>query len=332
MMEACGTEPSQQLALIGKQIPSRQVPPIPAGEDAGEPRSRKLMSRAARLAVVATRQVLRDAGWDDQQEETGFFLGLGAANGPVPELRDILRASLTDGRFDVRRLAREGLAAANPLFAFHLLSNFNLCHAAIAAGIGGPNAAFFSRGAGTALALIEAAQALADGDCHRALAGGTDSALYPGTWLELERRGLADQGLVPGEGASLLALTRSAARPLARIEACGVRPGRRQAVRETAHELFGMLPAALVDTVVLAGWGPAAQDELRGTTCRYAPGARIVDVSSHLGDALAATPALAWSVALDLIARVETRRALVLSADVDGDVTGTLLAHPEAIG
>jgi hypothetical protein len=331
-LRACTAAPSQQLALIGKQIPSHEVPPIPRAEDAGEPRSRKLMSRAARLAAVAARKALLDAGWVGGREQIGFFLGLGESNGPLPELRDILCASMTDGRFDTRRLARDGLSAANPLFAFHLLNNFNLCHGAIAEGLGGPNGAFYSRGAGTALALIEAAQALADGDCDRVLAGGADSALYPGTWHELEREGFADRGLVPGEGATLLALARTADRPLAVIEGCAAKPGRGHSLHEAAGQLVAALPLSSVDAVVLAGWGPPARDELEDVARLRAPGARTIDVSAHLGDALAATPALGWAVALDLITCGEARRSLVLSAGVDGDVTGAILALPEAVG
>jgi hypothetical protein len=45
------------------------------------------------------------------------------------------------------------------------------------------------------------------------------------------------------------------------------------------------------------------------------------------GEALAATPALAWAAAIDRLASGDARRVLVVSAGVDGDVGVVTLAR-----
>jgi len=160
-----------------------EVPPISPADDAGDARARKAMSRPARLAAIALRRALADAAWSAaERESAGFFLGVGASGGPIGEMVAMLRASLDEhSRVSPARLGAEGLLASNPLFTFHVLNNFTLCHGAILEGVQGPNAALFSRGGGTVEALQEAVAALAGGDCDRALAGGADTALHPTT-------------------------------------------------------------------------------------------------------------------------------------------------------
>ncbi len=163
---------------------------VPAGGGTVDPKRRKLMSRAAELSTLALHRVLEDAGWRDAREEIGFWAGVGASGGELGELTALLT---------------EGLGACSPLLAFQLMNNFVLCHAAIGEGVGGPSGAFFSRGAGTTMALCEALAALEEGDCKRAIAGGADSALHAVTRAELRREGHAAP---PSEGAAYLALRR----------------------------------------------------------------------------------------------------------------------------
>ena len=142
-----------------------------------------MMSRAAYLAAAAVHAALRELrrrgpGWG-RRADTGLFLGVGASGGDIPELEAMLRESVAGDAFSLDRFGDAGLRAANPLFAFQLMNNFTLCHGAILAGLEGPNAAFFSRGAGTVRALREAAFAVAEGEAPVALAGGADSALIP---------------------------------------------------------------------------------------------------------------------------------------------------------
>jgi hypothetical protein len=318
--------------------PPRALPDAPAGllvseaatpppaEDPTDPKARKLMTRAGHLAVMAAHHAVAEAGWDAERAGTGNFLGIGASGGPLEELGAMVRASVEDCRISLGRFATSGLGATNPLFAFHLLNNFNLCHGAIGEGLRGPNAAFFSRGSGTALALVEAVHALRRGECERALAGGADSALHPGTLIELARDGLLDDGLVPGEGAALLALSVRAERPLGLIEGCAVRRARRAPIEEELAQLARELGAEPADAAVVAGWNPTVGATLT-EGARGLFGARVVvDLGAGLGESLAASPALAWVAALDLLASGAARVA-ALSAGPDGDLCGVVLTR-----
>ncbi|MGC4117230.1 MAG: beta-ketoacyl synthase N-terminal-like domain-containing protein [Myxococcales bacterium] len=247
----------------------------------------------------------------------GCFLGLGASGGPMEELLAILKASIVAGKVDTARFCREGLASAHPLLAFHLLSNYILCHGSIAAGLGGPNRAFYSRGTGTVTALAEACWALAEDDCTRALAGGADSALHLASFEELHLEGFTANGFVPGEGAALLALSTEAERPLAWIEAC--------AVDRDLAVVLDRLKGPAPDLIIQAPWGPSARDAI-ASAVHTVDSICFIDLFAALADPLAAGPALACAAAVDLLVSGKAHQALVLCAGVDGAFGGVRLS------
>ncbi|NHZ65527.1 beta-ketoacyl synthase N-terminal-like domain-containing protein [Massilia genomosp. 1] len=299
-----GFAPSGQLWATHGSIMAAEVPAIPAGIDV-DARARKLMAHPARLAAVALRLALADARWTARQrEQAALYLGVGASGCSMDELTRMLAASIVDHAFSLERFGGAGLAACNPLFAFQLMNNFTLCHGAIMNGTAGPNGAFYSRGTGTLAALGEAHWLVASGECDTALAGGADSALHPVTWTQLGAAGYPARGLVPAEGAGLLALSACAAGALATLDAVSFHSAR-------AWERNPGLTEACADAkVVIAPWGSEARKRLGHDNA--------LDVSLCLGDALAAAPALAWCVALDLIRQGRCRRAVVFSAGIDG--------------
>jgi 3-oxoacyl-(acyl-carrier-protein) synthase len=301
-----------------------------------------MMSRGAYLAARGLALLLREVGWSPAERgRAGYFLGVGASGGSLDDVIALLGESIADGAFSAARFGDRGLAACNPLLAFQLMNNFTLCHGAILEGIGGPNGALFSRGAGTTAALIEAVHAIGEGDCDHAVAGGADSATHPVTRAELGRDGFLARGLVPAEGSGLVALAAGAG-GLATIEGCAIASG--AGAGAAPGEAVPPPEAAAIDEavaaagagagrgeppelVVLAPWGPPAGEALRAWARAAAPGAIVVDASAGLGDALAAAPALAWIAALDLLAERRAGRALVLGAGTDGDVGAALLAR-----
>lgn len=311
-------------ALAGGSLPASGgelgLEPLEGREVA---RARKLMSRGARLAALAMRRALADAGWSQGREEIGAWLGVGASGGAMDELEAMLRASADGGHFSHARFGEAGLLACNPLLAFQLMNNFTLCHGAILEGVAGPNAAFFSRGSGTVLALMEALHALAEGDCARALAGGADTALHPVTRAELAREGRLELGLQPAEGAGVLALAAEAPAPLAWVTRAAFGPWREEAGPELDE---AGLRAVEPDLIVLAAWGDPARASLLRAVAELFPTVSVLD-ASRLGESLAATPALAWSAALDRVASGAAERALVVSAGVDGDLGAVALAQ-----
>jgi hypothetical protein len=320
---AAGDLQPRESALLRDSHPgtlASEVGEIPTALDAGNARARKLMSRAARLAAIAMREALVAAGFDERREEIGAWMGVGASGIAMEDVPAIVSASFVDGGLSLHRLGDQGLLACNPLFTFQTLNNFSLCHGAILEGLGGPNAAFFSRGSGTAVALAEAVHALRAGECDRAIAGGADTALHPVTWAELQRDGFSAQGLLPGEGAAVLALAREASPALGLLESCTAVAGAQEGAAAVFRELERLPPRA--DLVVIAPWGTPPRAWVGDMAASRYSGAAVVDVSLRLGDSLAATPALAWVAALDLLRPGE--RAVVLTAGVDGDLTAAV--------
>jgi hypothetical protein len=271
-----------------------EAPALARQDEPCEPRHRKMMSRAAYLAAAVVRAALREPGvaaLDVAPAEIGCFLGVGASGGDMGELEAMLAESVGEGAFDLDRFAGAGLRAANPLFAFQLMNNFTVCHAAILAGLGGPNAAFFSRGVGTVQALREAAFAVAECDAPLALAGGADSALHPVTRFELG--GAAPKA---SEGAAVLALSARAS------EASRVR-------LRAAETIDGNGPHRLQAEV--GGW-PKGTFVVTSSDDRFA-------VDDALGETLAAGPALACAVALDWLAARPAGWARVLCREREGE-------------
>lgn len=168
-------------------------------------RHRKMMSEAAVLSYLALERALTLNQWSVGDESYAYYLGVGASGSTKQELNRILSASASDHEFSMSLFGEAGLAACNPLFAFQLMNNFTLCHAAILKKIRGPNSAFYSRGTGTVAALQEAVFSIAESEVNRGFAGAADTALHPVTLGELRREGQLQS--TPREGAGLLSLS-----------------------------------------------------------------------------------------------------------------------------
>lgn len=297
---------------------------LPGEQPLANPRARKMMSRGAYLAAHCLHDLVAEVGWDAAtRERAGYYLGVGASGGSLADVTALLDASIIDHQFSTVAFGEHGLAACNPLLAFQLMNNFTLCHGAILEGIGGPNSALFSRGAGTVSALLEAVHAIRDGECDHAIAGGADSARHPVTEAELARDGFASRGMVPAEGAGLLALS-AATGGLATIEGVAVANGT-SGLDDAVGRAYAAATDPAVDLIVIAPWGPPAAGMLAAWAAARYPAALVVDVSGALGDALAASPALGWIAALDLLAARRATRAVVLSIGVDGDLGAVVL-------
>jgi 3-oxoacyl-[acyl-carrier-protein] synthase II len=302
-----------------------EVPAIPASHEVGDRKLHRLMSRGARLGSIAARTALEQAGLDaDARDQAAWFYGVGTSGSAPAEIGAVVQASLDgDGAWSERRMCERGLKVFHPLRTFALMPNMTLCHSAIAFGVRGPSAAVFSRGAGTADTLALAAWAIADGECTAAIAGGADTALDCLTWAELVREGHVARGLVPGEGAGAIVLARSPSRAIAWITGAATRPAGAdvpRAVREVLDEV------GAADVYVLAAWGATAE-----AARAVLGGARVVEQCAVIGDALAATPALAWCAAIDLV-RGGHRAVVALSAGVDGQLAAVrFAAEPETM-
>lgn len=310
------------------------LPGIPPEAPLANPRARKMMSRAAYLAARCLSDLLRDLAWTEDRERLGYFLGVGASGGSMDDFMALLDESISDGAFSLERFGGRGLAACNPLLAFQLMNNFTMCHGAILEGVGGPNSAVFSRGAGTVMAIAEAAHAVRSGDCDRAITGGADAPTHPATLAELAREGVIARGLVAADGAGLLALVAAPQGPspdAILLEGCGTASGRGRPLAEAITAAVGVTRlAAPVDLVVIAPWGPPAADVLRAWVAAQVPATTVVSTRA-LGESLAASAALAVIAGVDVLAATAgLRRALVLTLGVDGDPGAVVLSRGAA--
>lgn len=300
---------------------------LPEPRSRAEVRQRRMMSRSAVLAAWTVREALEDDECD--RRSVGLFMGVGSSQGSMQTLGAMLEPSMDDGTFCEQRFGGEGLGAGNPLFAFQLMNNYTMCHAAILEGLGGANNAFFSQGSGTVVALIEAAYALLEGDAVRVLAGAADSAHHPVTAGEIERLGLVDQGFAPSEGAAVVAMESvgDGVDERARLEHAAIYNARGC---DTVEVLARAITAAgACELVVLAPWGTPARDAMHRAIRQTDFGGASLDVTATLGDALAATPALGWLVAIDALEQAAYASALVLGLGIDGDVTAVAFKTPD---
>ncbi|MGH8851471.1 MAG: beta-ketoacyl-[acyl-carrier-protein] synthase family protein [Casimicrobiaceae bacterium] len=110
----------------------------------------------------------------------------------------------------------------NPMWLLRTLPNNVLCHVGIKYNLKGPNACITNHSAGGMLAVIEAAEALRQGEADRAVAVGHDAPIEPQMLLYYHHCGLlahdtvrpfdaGRSGSVFGEGAGALALETEAA-------------------------------------------------------------------------------------------------------------------------
>jgi Beta-ketoacyl synthase, N-terminal domain len=294
------------LASTHPGVPARAITDELLG-DTVPVRARKTMARGALLAATAMADLVRALG-PGRAAGAGCFLGVGASAGAMPDLHAMLGAAIVDGAWSIARFGGPGLAACNPLLAFQLMNNFTMCHAAIQEGVSGPSGAYFSRGAGTVAALRAAVDSVGDGDCAIAIAGGADSALHPVTWAEMVRDGRGE--CVPGEGAGLIAIGDGNA--IAVITVIATAPAIDRA----------LIDRAVADRSEIVIAAPAAVRALVAER-----GVAIHDAGAAIGEALAATPALAWLTGLERIAAGAARVA-ILTVDGDGALGVVALEAP----
>lgn len=282
-------------------------------------RSRKLMSQPAQLAAMALKLLLEQVNWDSTSYlDTGFYLGVGASGADMQQLHAMLALCIHEQTFSVADFGRASLAACNPLFAFQLMNNFTLCHAAILHGIGGPNSAFYSRGMGTFSALQEAHWQIRSGALEQAISGAADSALHPVTWAQISQ---AWPELIPAEGAALLALSASADQALAQL---GEMYLFRQLQDFTLPQSWQAGSTSSTGNVLLVACASRQQFAAIHSKLHSLGHTRqnIIALGAVMGEALAASAALAWLAGLAyLLETPHLENIWVLSMGLDQALT-----------
>lgn len=136
-------------------------------------KTRKFMGLQDDLAVVATGRALASAGFHAPLgARAGLFLAVGYIPFREEDIGPVLDASMTDGRFDVRRFGAGGFQRAHPLLTFRCLPNMPAYHVSANFDVQGGSCVTYPGPAQLYAALEEACAALADGRLDVALVGG----------------------------------------------------------------------------------------------------------------------------------------------------------------
>jgi hypothetical protein len=124
--------------------------------------------RFSQFSVAAARMALEDAGYRPNGASADVGVYLGSALGGL---------AFADEQHDVFRA--RGLDAVRPLLALSVFGGAASCNVAIEFGLRGPTIANANSCAAGAVAIGEAARAIARGDLRAALAGGVEAPLSP---------------------------------------------------------------------------------------------------------------------------------------------------------
>jgi len=149
------------------------------------------------------------AGFNDR---TGVYVGSG---GGTYEAQHDFLPLVAAAAGDLKAFGRELGATVNPMWLLRTLPNNVLCHIGIRHGLKGANACVTNHSVSGALAVLEAGEALRQGEADRAVAVGHDAPIEPQTLLYYHRFGLvATEAIRPfdaqrdgslfGEGAGAL--------------------------------------------------------------------------------------------------------------------------------
>jgi 3-oxoacyl-[acyl-carrier-protein] synthase-1 len=168
----------------------------------------------ASAGFTAHRDTLEAAQAATYSDRTGIYVGSGGGN--FENQYDFFPL-MTEAQGDLRRFGEELGNVVNPMWLLRSLPNNVLCHVGIRNLLKGSNACITNHSCGGALAVIEAAEALRNGECDRAIAIGHDTPIEPQNLLYYARCGLVSgdmlrpfdarhDGSVMGEGAGALAL------------------------------------------------------------------------------------------------------------------------------
>ncbi len=164
-------------------------------------KDRKIMARASELALAAAGPA--SVGSTAPVADMGVFIGVGREPPDDGDSEAALAAAALNGRLDDDLLAGPGRDRYPPLLPLKTLPNMVLAHISINLGYMGENGAWAGEGAAGLRALVAAVQAVSEGRCPEAMAGGADSLVGLGNARDRLRMGASGP---PGEGAAVLRL------------------------------------------------------------------------------------------------------------------------------
>ena len=173
----------------------------------------KYMSEGAVLGCLAAHEAIEDAavGQRFRPERVGLFAATGLA---AARLRDtlpmVVAAVDASGSFSPVLFGESGLRAASPVLSFRILANMPACMISIIEGIRGPSYIFTPWEGQGGAALVEAWRAVATGEVDAAVAGASDTAAEPSSFVFLRQRGILGDNELAASGAGYVVFEREA--------------------------------------------------------------------------------------------------------------------------
>jgi 3-oxoacyl-[acyl-carrier-protein] synthase-1 len=186
----------------------------------------KLIRRTDMLGLYAATQAIDSAGFIAHRDtldtdaaavfsdRSGIYVGSG---GGAYNSQYEFFPLMTEAHDDLGAFGRELGSTVNPMWLLRTLPNNVLCHVGIKYNLKGSNACITNHSAGGTLSVIEAAEALRQGEADRAVAVGHDATIEPQMVLYYHQCGLlAEDAIRPfdaarggslfGEGAGAMVL------------------------------------------------------------------------------------------------------------------------------
>jgi hypothetical protein len=335
--------PRTDAGLVEGFIPRKQLP---------DRKAVKLMSRESQLAVFAAVEASQQRNHEDlgpavAPNRMGAFAAAGYEVSSLADSESMLAAARdpsAPNRILLSRLFTEGRDAYNPLSPLKILPNMPLFHAGLALGIQGPHLSLGSSPAAGLVALGEASESIAGGDCDLALVLGSDAQVE-----EFRAQLLVEAGvlplLAPSEGAAALLLGGDTHSPrvlawdtaqepiesLSKDQVGGY--GRCVDGGKTRRDLYSRVLAKSgdVDLCFSDLWGSEERD--RAELFALADQASIKGPPksnrSRLGWLGAAQGLTDVVIACELLRMGRSKRALVTASGLAGDITAVVLEAPE---
>jgi 3-oxoacyl-[acyl-carrier-protein] synthase I len=267
-------------------------------------------SRAVEVCgFAAHRDALQGAAAAAYSDRTGVYVGSGGGN---YESQYDYFPLLTEAHEELPAFGQELANTVNPMWLLRTLPNNVLGHIGIRHGFKGSNACITNHSIGGTLAVIEATEALRNGEADRALAVGHDAPIEPQMVLYYHDVGLlAKEAIRPfdarrdgslfGEGAAALALETEAsarergARIIGEVLGGGSASDAQGllAIRDDGDALARSIELALAD----AGLGPAdiGMIAAHGNGTPQSDASEAAAIRRVFGDAAPPATALKWA-------------------------------------
>jgi len=334
--------PREDAGLVEGFVPRKQLP---------DRKAVKLMSRESQLAVFAAveasqRAQLENSDCSTSPNRMGAFAAAGYEVSSLSDSESMLAAARDPNepsRILLSRLFTEGRDAYNPLSPLKILPNMPLFHAALALKVQGPHLSLGSSPAAGLVALGEASESIAAGDCDLALVLGSDAQVE-----EFRAQLLVEAGvlpiLAPSEGAAALLLGGDAHSPRVLAWDTAQEPieglsedrvagyGRCLDGGETRRALYSRVlgESGDVDLCFSDLWGSEERDQAERFALSNQPRIKgtLTSNRSRMGWLGAAQGLTDAAIASELLRLGRSRRALVTASGLAGDIAAVVLEMP----